>query len=73
MTQTTKDIFDFGDNKVYEYFFSHLDNNIKGYIKEQYAHKAAKDFYLLDVEKLTDIVKFCIMHGFDFEAAKRKD
>ena len=66
MKKTIKDIFDFGDNKVYDYFFSHMESNIKQYIKQEYSHKAAKDYYLLDVEKLTEIVKFCIMHGFDF-------
>ena len=43
-----------------------MESNIQEYIKQQYSRKAAKDFYLLDVEKLTDIVKFCIVHGFDF-------
>jgi len=65
MVNTIKDIFDFGDNKVYEYFFSHMESNIKEYISSQYKQKAVESYYLLDVEKLTDIVKFCILHGFD--------
>lgn len=73
MKNTIKDIFDFGDNKVYEYFFAHLESNIKQYISEQYKAKAIASFYVIDVEKLTDIVKFCINHGFDYEAARLKD
>ena len=73
MKKTISEIFDFGDNKVYSYFFSHLDSNIKQYIRQQYEHKASKDFFTLDVDKLTDIVKFVIVHGFDYEAAKREE
>jgi hypothetical protein len=70
MKKTIKEIFDFGDNKVYEYFFSNLEGNIKNYIKEQYSAKAISSFYVLDIEKLTDIVKYCINHGFDENARK---
>lgn len=72
MTTTIKDIFDFGDNEIYQYFFAQLENNIRAYIKEQYKAKAVKSFYVLDIEKLTDIIKFCITHGFDLNAAKAK-
>lgn len=73
MILSIKDIFDFGDNKIYQYFFEHLKNNIKEYIQHQYKAKAVKSFYVLDIEKLTDIVKYCITHGFDEKAAKEKD
>lgn len=49
MKRVIKEIFDFGDNKVYSYFFSHLDSNIKNYIKEQYSTKAIASFYVLDI------------------------
>lgn len=49
MKNSIKDIFDFGNNKVYEYFFSHLENNIKQYIAEQYKAKAIASFYVIDV------------------------
>lgn len=65
MAKAIKEIFDFGDNQIYDYFFKHLKSNIQHYIKEQYKAKAVKSYYVLDIEKLTDIVKYCITHGFD--------
>ena len=65
MDRVIKEIFDFGDNKVYHYFFSHIKSNTKNYIKEQYAAKAIASFYVVDIEKLTDIIKYCINNGFN--------
>lgn len=68
MRKTIQDIFDFSDNQIYAYFFDHLEANIKEYIRLQYSNKAVASFYVLDIEKLTDIVKYCITHGFDANA-----
>lgn len=70
MKKTIQDIFDFSDNEIYAYFFAHLEANIREYIKLQYSNKAVASFYVLDIEKLTDIVKFCIAHGFDANAKR---
>lgn len=65
MVRTIRDIFDFGGNAVYSYFFSHLHSNIKTYIAQQYSSKANQSFFILDIDKLIDIIKYCITHGFD--------
>lgn len=70
MSKTIREIFDFGSNAVYAYFFSRLQANIRDYIKQQYSTKAIPSFFVLDIDKLIDVVKYCIDHGFD-ENAKR--
>lgn len=72
MIATIQAIFDFGDNDIYSYFFSHLEFNIRAYVAQQYKNKAVKSFYILDIEKLIDIVKYCINHGFDPNKPKKK-
>jgi hypothetical protein len=70
MCKTIKEIFDFGNNAAYHYFFSRLKNNIQDYIRQQYSTKAIPSFFVLDIDKLIDIVKYCITHGFDENARK---
>jgi hypothetical protein len=68
MKKSVKEIFDFRDNKIYQYFFLHLEDNIRSYIKEQYSAKAISSYYVLDIEKLIEVMQYCITHGFDENA-----
>lgn len=70
MSKTIKEIFDFGNNEVYHYFFAKLKDNIQEFIRIQYSTKAIPSFFDLDIDKLIDVVKYCIMHGFDENAKK---
>ena len=47
--------------------------NTENYIKEQYSRKAVQSFYTLDLEKLTEVIKYCIKHGFDTSPPPKKE